>query len=200
MKQFNLSRREVAGTALGLGLSAVTAPALAQVQPFQRRGRDFGGIHFNMIDNVLAIIGRGNEVATLESLIKLIKWLQEQGLLDKPEAEALIRMINTLFSASGKTLEQLESEVRAIAREIYALGNELASAIASIASQSVTWAYKNLSNPRVLMVIGLVATDIGGALTGAISCAAGGVPLATIGALAGAVASSSLAAATALKK
>lgn len=203
MKQFSLSRREVAGTALGLGLSAVTAPALAQVapiQPFRRRGRDFGGMHNDSIDSVLAIIGPGNQVATLESLIKLVRWLLDQGLLDKPEFEALLRMLTALFSTTGKKLEDLEKELRAIAQEVYARGNELASAIASIASESFTWAWKHLSNPTVLIVVGLVATDVGGAITGAIGCAAGGVAVATLGALAGAVATSAFAAAELLKK
>lgn len=203
MKQFSLSRREVAGTALGLGLSAVTAPALAQVapiQPFRRRGRDFGGMHNDSIDSVLAIIGPGNQVATLESLIKLVRWLLDQGLLDKPEFEALLRMLTALFSTTGKKLEDLEKELRAIAQEVYARGNELASAIASIASESFTWALKHLSNPTVLIVVGLVATDVGGAITGAIGCAAGGVAVATLGALAGAVAASAFAAAELLKK
>ena len=203
MKQISLSRREVAGTALGLGLSAVTAPALAQVvqvPQFRKRGRDLGSMHNDSIDSVIAIIGRGNEVAALESLIKLVRWLVDQGLLDKPEAEVLIRMLTALFSNTGKTLDQLEKDLRAIAQEVYARGNELASAIASIASQSFTWASKNLSDPTVLIVVGLVATDVGGALTGAVGLAAGGVVVATLGALAGAVAASAIAGAKLLRK
>ena len=164
------------------------------------RAQDIGNRHFDAVTQIMQVIGRGNSLTSRESLTKLVKDLQRRGLLGEEEANALIGVINRLFKG-GDEVRKLLAAIEALVGALYQLGNELLSAIASIIVESVRFIYKNApTTQNVMVAVAIIAADVGGALTGALTLSAGGVQLAAIGAVAGAVSASAMAFAEAVTK
>jgi hypothetical protein len=102
----------------------------------------------------------------------------------------LDKIVDAIFSS--KSVSAMRDAVVAVKNELVRAASDLAKAITSIVEDSIEFAAKKLSDKDFLKVVAIVSADLGGALSGAFALAGGGIPLAVIGGLVGAVSGSAL--------
>jgi hypothetical protein len=120
----------------------------------------------------------------------VIRLLVDSGLLTQSEAALLDKIVDAIFSS--KSVSAMRDAVVAVKNELVRAASDLAKAITSIVEDSIEFAAKKLSDKDFLKVVAIVSADLGGALSGAFALAGGGIPLAVIGGLVGAVSGSAL--------
>ena len=195
MSRKNVSRRQLAGAAAALGISAA-APTVTRGQAPAGDALGIGPLHYTAIVETTALLG-GDQPVSREGLLKLVARLESAGLLTRAEADALRELIDLIFRKK-LSAEELLRAVRAMIDRVATAGGAVIKALLSIVERSVVWCLelgKDLPPEEQLRI---VANDFYGAAMGAGSGLAlgtlftgiGGPVLAAICALGGSVATS----------
>jgi hypothetical protein len=189
-----LTRRKVAFAAVGGFASLATTTTTAQQKepsrPLPLAVTGYGARHRETVDRLLQTLGPKVALDSEKGLHLVIRLLVDSGLLTQSEAALLDKIVDAIFSS--KSVSAMRDAVVAVKNELVRAASDLAKAITSIVEDSIEFAAKKLSDKDFLKVVAIVSADLGGALSGAFALAGGGIPLAVIGGLVGAVSGSAL--------
>jgi len=195
MTPVDVQRRSLLIAATGIGAGLMVPEALAQHGPSDQNGpeaRMIGGIHGDMV-NKLSDALKGTRPFSKDNLLELINLLSGKdvgnislpAVLTPPQSDLVRKVVEAIYSSPD--ISEVAKKIEAMYKEVSDRTRDLGAAIVSIAHDSVQFAKKHQK------AIFIVASDVGGALTGATQAAKLGPYAAGIGALAGAITASYLA-------
>jgi hypothetical protein len=195
MNTNNISRRQLILTAAGAGLGVLVANrASGQNEPdIGLSALDAGKLHQEGMNKIANILGP-TSAGTKEGMLKIVKYLQDNGLIDEKQAAIIADVINAVFDSVNADklpdLEKMYVEIQKICERAGKAADDLAVAIASIARESVTYAKEHLRDLDSKTVRDLISSDVDGGMWGATIGARLGPRFKIAGAAIGAIGSS----------
>ena len=172
MKTNDIARRQLILTAAGAGLGVLLANrASAQNQPdIGVSALDVGKLHQEGMNEIANILGP-TPAGTKEGMLKIVKYLLDNRIIDERQAAIITDVINAVFDSVNANnfpdLDKMYAEIQKICERAGKAADDLAVAIASIARESVTYAKEHLKDVDAKTVRDLISSDIDGGMWGA---------------------------------